>query len=356
MVLCGKNKAKAPSKRSVPAGIERAEPPPVTAEVPKEEPFQVELQVETYEELMPTPRSSNDTNTQRDEAPPADSASGAIPSRGIGAAGMHGNPPPTRHDSTATSCAGMTDADALSRRGTLQAENQPADTPAAAPAADEAGKTDTQQHPNEKPPPHADQGQEGVAASTKVAEKDAHATTVPKETSQGHGDSDAPEANQSFESPPNDFTARVHETFTNVKQSLSRGYESLRSVNVGESFRRVSTGDFTELHPAEQCVCGVLNEITEFGERALPCILGDHADVDTETREPPMPQIAMIVNTPGGPYVRRIPDELVGDAINMGFITEQEVQRQREEWERNCGRIPIEYTPTTSFAAQKATA
>ncbi|KAL8429466.1 hypothetical protein ACSSS7_006559 [Eimeria intestinalis] len=158
-------------------------------------------------------------------------------------------------------------------------------------------------------------------------------------------------------SHPNGLASRVQETFSTVKQSFSRGYESLRSVNLGDGSRRAPSGVVHELQQAEQCVCGVLNDITELGERAMPCLLGEHADEETEVvHERPSPSITMIVNTPAGPYVRHIPDALLGDAVSMGFISEEEVIKQRSEWEQNFGPIPIEYTPAVSFAQQQAKA
>lgn len=367
MGLCRKNKAKAPSKRARAVQIEEAAPSAVGGDVPREEPAVVEPEEETREEVMATPRSVNDRIVQKDDTQPADSR--ASPSRDIGPAGTHGRPPPTRHDSAATSCAGMTDAEYLSRRGTLQAEQQPAEEPAAAQPADDARESSgnssaLQSHREKQPPPsarkeeprHAPLEADDPAGDTprKAHESPTDNSDTSKEAPEKHATPE--DDDQASEPPSDDFSSRMHNTFTNVKQSLSRGYESLRSVHISESFRRPATADYADMHPAEQCFYGVLNDITELGERALPCVLGDSADGETEARAPPMPQIVMVVDTPGGPYIRHIPDDLVGDAINMGFITDDEVQRQREEWERNHGRIPIEYTPAISFAQQEASA
>ncbi|KAL8425773.1 hypothetical protein Efla_004125 [Eimeria flavescens] len=152
------------------------------------------------------------------------------------------------------------------------------------------------------------------------------------------------------------LATKVSEAFSTVKQSLSRGYQSLRSVNVAESFRQAPTDVLPELQEAEHCVCGVLNDLTEIGERAVPCLSGDHADEYTEAVAFPAPQIMMVVNTPAGPYLRQIPEGLVEEAISMGFISEEEVMRQRQEWQDTYGPIPIGYTPAISFAEQQAQA
>ncbi|KAL8270786.1 hypothetical protein Esti_005260 [Eimeria stiedai] len=346
-----------------------------------------------------------------------------------------GQAPPARNDSAATSCAGYTDVDFLSRRSTFQAEVEhcPRASHATAAAAAAPGKDEVhsqepllaiqdgemQQHRSEesKYPAAVEKGQSTTALATpqqqrkpssydREAAKEAAGNDqegreglgvrgerkrmnqeveeerrgLAKNEDEGQGrerqkNSEdqkrerqqgeekrvmvkiAQEEEAESQSQADDLVARVQETFSTVKQSLSRGYESLRSVSFGEGFRRAPTEVVPELQQPEQCICGVLNEITELGERAMPCLLGEHADEETEVVPVhPSPSITMIVNTPAGPYVRRIPDALVGDAVGMGFISEEEVMKQRDQWEQTFGPISIEYTPAISFAEQQATA
>lgn len=364
MFLCGKNKAKSPAKRHSAVPAPAVELPvkesvgdvtaPLLVVVPKELPREVQVDVQVYEETVVTSRSSNDKNTVTSSEPAfLDNAPFAAPE--IGAAAVHGNSPPARNDSAATSCAGMTEAEGISRLGTLQAEAQSSAKPSPALPADNSnasagspsgqGRLEMQQIEEEE-----QVARRAGRAEEKVSEIPLKEFASPRESER------AREKHEDTAAPADDLTSRVHETLNSVKGTLSRGYQSLRSSHIGEGLARVSTGDLTDIQPAEQCLCGVLNDLSELGERALPCAFGGHADIRTEAPQPPMPQIVMIVDTPGGPYIRRIPDELVGDAINMGFITEEEVHRQREEWARNCGVIPIEYTPAVSFAERRATA
>lgn len=365
MFLCGKSKAKSPAKRlsaAVPAPA--VELPvkesmgdvtaPLLVVVPKEIPTEVQVDVQVYEETLGTSRSSNGKNILTCSEPALlDNAALAAPE--IGAAGVHGNSPPARNDSAATSCAGMTEAEGMSRLGTLQAENQSSAKLSPALRVDGSNASAGTHTAGQARPEMQQIEEEQVARPAELVED---------KVSQVHGRESAPpregelalEQHEKSEAAADGFTSRVHETLSNVKRTFSHGYRSLRSSHIGEGLARVSTGDLTDMQPAEQCLCGVLNDLTELGERALPCAFGEHADIRTEAPQPPMPQIAMIVDSPGGPYIRRIPDELVGDAINMGFITQEEVHRQREEWARNCGVIPIEYTPAISFAERRATA
>ncbi|XP_026193642.1 uncharacterized protein LOC34622430 [Cyclospora cayetanensis] len=339
MGFCTKNKAKAPAKRAAPATIDAQEPQLLASLVPEEKP--VEARGDEHQEegqVMPTPRSGVDRKEQSEEGC-QDDAGRELPPQGLGTAGVHGNPPPARYDSTATSCAGMTDADALSRGGTLL-------------------KSEQQQCLS--PPQEADEESIGAphGAAAKQEAKASSPASPEMEQQQMEGASqylepNAEEKKRPKESHASNFASRMQETFTSVKQSFSRSYQSFRSGNLGESLRQSYSGESTDMHPAEKCICGVLNDITEFGEKAMPCVLGEHADAGTEETRPLPLQIAMLVDTPGGPYVRYIPDELVCDAIEMGFITEEEVHRQKEEWERKYGLIPIEYTPAASFNRQE---
>lgn len=355
MVLCGKNKAKSPAKRRsagmpAPAVELHAKesvgdvPAPLLV-VPKELPLELQVDVQVYEETLVTSRSSNGRNLNTSTEPVASMDIAPSSAFEIDAAALHGNPPPARNDSAATSCAGMTDAGNMSRLGTLQTEKpSTAKPPLALTDADDANASTGS--------PSAGQAAHGEKQQIKEEE---HVIEFPEDNvAQVSPRESAPER-ESERERAQDFTSRVSETYNNVKRSLSRGYENLRSSHLGEGLARVSTGDLGDIKPAEQCLCGVLNDLTELGERALPCAFGDHADVCTEAAQPPLPRIVMIVDTPGGPYIRHIPDELVGDAIDMGFITDEEVRRQREEWARNCGVIPIEYTPAVSFAERKVT-
>ncbi|CDJ59788.1 hypothetical protein, conserved [Eimeria maxima] len=417
MGLCSKTKARSPSHRSKPVELEPTGAAAASAAAVAKEPLPegdlhaaapecpgdkqtIEGEEGAYP-LRTTPSSAT--------AAEADSAAERPPSRKEIDAGIHGIAPPARNDSAATSCAGMTDAGGLSRAATLQAaaekeakkeaedakEKQPAE-------GAEKERKEQQEAPKEKQQQEEQQNvdkkeiKEEAAGEAKPQEdnqatqtppQEAASTAAAKEEEKGNieKEEEKREEEQGVASAAQEFTLTMQQTFTSFKESLSRSYRSLRSQaldtreeaadsnqnsnrdsnssssnnnnNNGSSSSSNSNGS-SHIPPIplpQQCMCGVLNEITDFGEKAIPCVLGEHADSDTELvgvgLVPPL-EITMIVNTPGGAYLRTIPAELIQDAIDMGFITEEEVQKQKRDWEEKWGHLAIQYSPATSFARQ----
>ncbi|CDJ41179.1 hypothetical protein, conserved [Eimeria tenella] len=394
MGLCSKNKGRSPARRNKAVDIE---PTAASRVEPVKEAAETEAAAAEIEEARVSSGSLNERNTQEaepalpetpaaavaaavaaiEEAAAAESnEDSAIETKQtpdiVGVVLIHGNAPPTRHDSTATSCAGMTDAEALSRRVTLQQQHQ---------QFEEQQQKQEQEQPQEQqdeqqqqqPEQREDVRDQRETRDKQLDDAAAAASTEQQKVEQQQREEEqqdgasAPAAADSAGEPsappsPRTFTSKVQETFASVKKSISRGYQSLSSLNMGGN-RTAATesrdGDLYGSEPpaSEQCVCNVLNDITELSEKAMPCILGDNSESETEAASPlPPAQIKMIVNTPSGPYIRFIPDELLGDAINMGFISEEEVERQREEWAARYGIRPISYTPAASFAHEQAKA
>ena len=411
MGLCTKNKARSPSRREKPveiepaAGAAAAAAPPAAAAAAEEEAAEaVAKEPILEEELHAAPQRQGDEQTVECEettvlvvegpapatAAAAAAAAAAVtaiaaeaaavdaavekpPSRREVEASIHGNPPPLRNDSAATSCAGLTDADGLSRPGTLQLDGEKEKEKAAGEGERET-ETEQQQQQQQQQQSAANNGEADVNEEASTPAREAAAEAAKREEEKDEGAA----ATSSAAGAAAEFTMTVQRTFSSLKESLSRSYMSLRSFtesreeapannnnndSSNSSSNSSSNGNSSSsssgggvLPAAEQCVCGVLNDLTELGEKALPCVLGENSDSETEIPAGavplPPPQITMIVNTPGGAYLRVIPQELVQDAIDMGFISQEEVNKQKQLWEDKWGGLRIQYSPATSFAHQ----
>lgn len=121
-----------------------------------------------------------------------------------------------------------------------------------------------------------------------------------------------------FASRARDSVVRVaHGDFSDIRRA-------------GQSIHRVGTGDFSELAGIERYLAGVFDECAAFGEKFCPCV-GPETGRSSAGRTPAgPPPIMMLVDTPGGPYIRLIPDALVEESVRQGLLSAAEVEHQRQ--------------------------
>lgn len=140
------------------------------------------------------------------------------------------------------------------------------------------------------------------------------------------------------------LSTKIQETLNAVRSTLSQNYENFTRTGSERS------AELSVVQQIENAVLSAFDKCTEVGESTMPCVFGRDFAEDEETTCP-KPLIRMIVDTPAGPYVRFIPDALLQDAIDMGFVSQEEVSRQRREWQEKYGLIPVQGSFAESLVA-----